>query len=136
MKIIKIEGNDVFIGTEDNRFVKVPIGYLNFQDPQIGDKVKVYKGENDMIIITRNQPAKAEMEQMLKTGPGRGSDDETPRRLSAAAAQQTAAQYNIAERRCNKHIFVWVCNFLFGALGVDRFMRGQIGLGILNAVIG
>jgi TM2 domain-containing membrane protein YozV len=32
----------------------------------------------------------------------------------------------------NKHIFVWVCNFLFGGLGVDRFMRGQVGLGLLK----
>lgn len=32
----------------------------------------------------------------------------------------------------NKHIFVWVCSFLFGALGVDRFVRGQAGLGILK----
>ena len=32
----------------------------------------------------------------------------------------------------NKHIFVWVGNFLFGGFGVDRFMRGQVGLGILK----
>lgn len=32
----------------------------------------------------------------------------------------------------NKHLFVWLGSFLFGELGVDRFMRGQIGLGILK----
>lgn len=30
----------------------------------------------------------------------------------------------------NKHLFVWLGSFLFGGLGVDRFMRGQIGVGI------
>ena len=38
------------------------------------------------------------------------------------------------ERRINKHIFVWVGTFVFGGLGVDRFMRGQIGLGILKLI--
>ena len=29
-----------------------------------------------------------------------------------------------------KHLFVWLGSFLFGGFGVDRFMRGQIGMGI------
>ena len=42
------------------------------------------------------------------------------------------AAYSDDTKIMNKHIFVWVGNFLFGGLGVDRFMRGQIGLGILK----
>lgn len=38
------------------------------------------------------------------------------------------------EKRYNKHVFVWVCNFLFGYLGVDRFLRGQIILGIMKLI--
>ena len=35
-------------------------------------------------------------------------------------------------RRINKHIFTWVFNFVCGVYGVDRFIRGQIPLGILK----
>lgn len=41
---------------------------------------------------------------------------------------------NVDEKRMNKHVFVWVGTFLLGGLGVDRFMRGQIGLGILKII--
>lgn len=42
----------------------------------------------------------------------------------------------VLEKTINKHLFVWLGNFLFGGLGVDRFMRGQIGLGIFKLLFG
>lgn len=38
------------------------------------------------------------------------------------------------EKRVDKNVFVWVGAFLLGGFGVDRFMRGQTGLGILKAL--
>ena len=35
-------------------------------------------------------------------------------------------------RRLNKHIFTWIFSFVLGIYGVDRFARGQIGLGLLK----
>ena len=36
------------------------------------------------------------------------------------------------ETKINKHLYVWVFNFLFGHFGIDRFVRGQIGMGIFK----
>jgi len=38
------------------------------------------------------------------------------------------------EKRIDKNIFTWVFCFLLGELGVDRFVRGQIVLGVLKLV--
>jgi TM2 domain-containing membrane protein YozV len=38
------------------------------------------------------------------------------------------------EKRIDKNVYTWIGTFLFGAIGVDRFMRGQTGLGILKLV--
>ena len=40
------------------------------------------------------------------------------------------AQSKSNNKEINKHLFVWVFAFLLGGLGVDRFLRGQIGVGI------
>lgn len=57
--IIKIDETNVFIGTDDQKIVKVPMSALNFTEPQIGDEVKVYKAD-DTVIITRVAEAKKE----------------------------------------------------------------------------
>ena len=50
------------------------------------------------------------------------------------AAPTTGAFYGADRRRVNKVLYVLMA-FFFGAFGVHRFLRGQVGLGIVMILI-
>lgn len=84
--------------------------------------------------------SKEEYEQM-KQEIISGNSDAAPNNTKPAPQQEAPQQQveykpqgtvHTQTKMINKHIFVWIGTFLFGGCGVDRFMRGQVGLGILK----
>ena len=52
-KIIRIDGSNILIGTEDMNIVTVPIGSISYENPQVGDIVEIFKDEDRTIVIKR-----------------------------------------------------------------------------------
>lgn len=66
---------------------------------------------------------------------GQQGDGSTPQQTSFAVTINQADNrpaYDPVVKTFDKNVFTWVFCFLLGGLGVDRFVRGQVGLGILK----
>lgn len=128
-KIIKIDGGSVLIGTEDKNIVTVPISSISYENPKVGDKVELFRSE-DRTIVTKG----AEREEHSAEIKAASSVQNQAQGYGTAQPQPATQQsgYMANEKHMNKHVFVWVGTFFFPGFGVDRFMRGQIGLGILK----
>ena len=105
-EILKIGKDDVKIGTDSGKVVTMPISSIAYPDPQEGDRVNVYQ-DGDSFIVKKSASATGSLVRERKGG----------------------------GKTINKHLFVWVGAFLFGGIGVDRFLRGQIGLGVCKLLL-
>ena len=103
-EILEIANNKVKIGKDDDTIVTVPISAIKFENPKVGDKVKVYKDGKSYFV--------------------------------SKATSSFNSEDLIGDHRINKHLFVWAFAFFLGGFGVDRFMRGQIGIGVCKLFLG
>lgn len=104
-EILGLNESKVKVGQDNGDVVEVPIAALNFSNPMIGDRVRVYKDQGGYIV--RRDEANSNTDAS-----GTGSDI----------------------RIVNKIAYILIV-FFIGGLGVHRFMRGQVGLGILMLLL-
>lgn len=139
-KILMINEEKVALGDENNNLVTVPRTAISYENPAVGDSVDLFQNDSVSIVV------KAENDNEYSSK----SSESTSTQTDLAAAQNESAKVNAPvnvtvnapqtsayvaqEKKINKHVFAWVGAFLFGGLGVDRFMRGQVGLGILKII--
>jgi len=131
-EILRIDGSIVTIGIDDKDMITVPIASINYADPHVGDKVRVFRDGENVIIARANTRTgvghdDASRQEDTSQSESSQSQEQRPRVMNAQAGTCP-----LAEKHMNKHVFVWVGSFLFGGIGVDRFLRGQVGLGILK----
>jgi TM2 domain-containing membrane protein YozV len=116
-EIIKIDGAKVKIGLNNGKITTVPIAVLAYANPVAGDEVKVYKDGDEIIIKKANQKISVEEKPIApvihinNNNVMNGANDNFTKKVSKAA-------------------YLLLLIFL-GWLGVHRFMRGQVGIGIL-----
>lgn len=101
-EIISIIDGQVKIGQDDGNVMTVSIDSIQYPDPKIGDKVKIYR-DGEAVFVTLHE---------------------------RYSAQRKSGPLPEGYKSIDKHLFVWVFSFLLGEFGIDRFMRGQIGCGV------
>ncbi len=117
MKVIKIDGNKVYIGFNNGKFKTAPLSAFNFP-PAIGDEIEVFKSGNEVIFS-------------LKKSARDSSGAETMHGMH----QETV---NYDERPVNPHLvnkmaYALLAIFL-GGFGIHKFYANRTGMGLLYLV--
>ena len=135
--IVRIDGEKVFISDGSGNLSEAPLSAVQYEDPQEGDPVRLFETDNGVLVSkAEDEPLDAYPADGARTGAGGGQYGGQYRdQYGSGAANGTGGQRAGRDmRKCNKHVFVWLFAFVLGEFGVDRFYRGQIGLGILKFI--
>lgn len=131
-KILMINEEKVALGDENNNLVTVPRTAISYENPAVGDSVDLFQNDSVSIVV-KAENDKKHLSESLESASVQADLPVAQNESAKVNAPQTSA-YVAQEKKINKHVFAWVGAFLFGFLGVDRFMRGQVGLGILKII--
>ena len=118
-KILKIENDIVFIGTDDGKIKEVRTSDLNF-NPVINDEVDIYETQNNIIISKKET---------------KNNDNNSGININLSNNQNADQPIYIANntKAVNKALYC-ILAFFFGGLGLHKFYAGKIGTGILYLI--
>ena len=139
--IVRIAGEKVFISDGSGNLSEAPLSAVQYEDPREGDTVRLFETDNGMIVSKAEDETldaySADGAQARAGGGDQYGDQYGSGRYSGPAIMNGMGgtqRTDRSVRKCNKHVFVWLFAFVLGEFGVDRFYRGQIGLGILKFI--
>lgn len=115
-KIIKINDDTVFIGTNDSRIKEVRKDDINF-DFKVGDEVEVFETENHLIV------SKIEKEVLNKSDNGIN--------INVSNNNAASPMYIANNTKAVNKVIYCLLAFFLGGIGIHKFYAGKTSAGIL-----